>query len=147
MFGSLLASTWERGSKLKTRLRQPPLNAGRKPHCIGTTSTPRRADPFCRLNPNCRTGTSEIDLAPQMKSPGRTGARPGLSLGSLSTCLSQPIRPGVVNVTTAADPHHHRAALIAVTGLHLPIRLCSMFTVRSIDQADAHPSFLAALDD
>jgi hypothetical protein len=43
----------------------------------------------------------EIDLAPQMKSPGRTGARPGLSLGSLSTSLSQPIRPGVVNVTTA----------------------------------------------
>ena len=37
--------------------------------------------------------------------------------------------------------------LIAVTGLHLPIRLYSMFTVRSRDQADAHPSFLAPLDD
>ena len=46
-------------------------------------------------------GIGEIDLAPQMKSPGRTGARPGLSLGSFSTSLCQPIRPGVVNVTTA----------------------------------------------
>ena len=46
-------------------------------------------------------GIGEIDLAPQMKSPSRTGARPELSLGSLSTSPSQPIRPGVVNVTTA----------------------------------------------
>src|SRR5580704_4529375 len=36
-----------------------------------------------------------------MKSPGRTGARSGLSLGNLSTSLCQPIRPSVVNVTTA----------------------------------------------
>ena len=41
--------------------------------------------------------------------------------------------------------NQHRAAMIAVVNpsrLHLPIRLCSMFTVRSRDQADANPSFL-----
>ena len=56
---------------------------------------------FLRRTAIQSNGIGEIDLAPQMKSPGRTGARPGLSLGSLSTSLSQPIRPGAVNVTTA----------------------------------------------
>ena len=56
---------------------------------------------FLRRTAIQSNGIGEIDLAPQMKSPGHTGARPGLSLGSLSTSLCQPIRPGVVNVTTA----------------------------------------------
>ena len=56
---------------------------------------------FLRRTAIQSNGIGEIDLAPQMKSPGHTGARPGLSLGSLSTSLCRPIRPGVVNVTTA----------------------------------------------
>jgi hypothetical protein len=56
---------------------------------------------FLRRTAIQSNGIGEIDLAPQMKSPGRTGARSGLSLGNLSTSLCQPIRPSVVNVTTA----------------------------------------------
>jgi hypothetical protein len=50
---------------------------------------------------------------PKEKPPAALEARPGPSLGSLSTSLAQSIRPGVVNVATAAGPHHQRTTLIA----------------------------------